>query len=279
MNIDFPLILLILVSGSGLIWALDALFAAGPRRARIADLQRRYPKWEQDDAGDAKKYRSSFAETASEPVIVEYARSFFPLLAFVFVLRSFLFEPFQIPSSSMVPTLEVGDFILVNKFNYGLRLPVARSQVVPIGKPERGDVMVFFPPHQNDTYYIKRVIGIPGDRIEYRGKAITVNGEPVPREWLATVPEGRSRYDVGLESVGSDRYLMQIDQRRPSRDFSATVKAGHYFMMAVYVKNSANSRGGGQCQDEVMSGKPMRTGILWRPRFGYPFSGVPDSAT
>ena len=82
----------------------------------------------------------------------------------------------------MVPTLEVGDFILVNKFNYGLRLPVARSKVVSIGKPERGDVMVFFPPHQNETYYIKRVIGVPGDRIEYRGKVITVNGEPVQRE-------------------------------------------------------------------------------------------------
>ena len=91
MNIDFPLILLILVSGSGLIWALDAIFAAGPRRSRVADLKRQYPKWDQADAGDAQKYRSSFAETASEPAIVEYARSFFPLLAFVFVLRSFLF--------------------------------------------------------------------------------------------------------------------------------------------------------------------------------------------
>ena len=273
MNIDFPLILLILVSGSGLIWALDAIFAAGPRRSRIADLKRQYPKWDQADAGDAQKYRSSFSETASEPAIVEYARSFFPLLAFVFVLRSFLFEPFQIPSSSMVPTLEVGDFILVNKFNYGLRLPVARSKVVSIGKPERGDVMVFFPPHQNETYYIKRVIGVPGDRIEYRGKVITVNGEPVPREWLATVPEGRSRYEVGLESVGADSYLMQIDQRRPSRDFSATVKAGHYFMMGDNRDNSSDSRVWGQVPERDIVGQAVAIWMHWESLFSIPSFG------
>jgi signal peptidase I len=262
-NIDFPLILLILVSGSGLIWALDAIFAAGPRRSRVADLKRQYPKWDQADAGDAQKYRSSFAETASEPAIVEYARSFFPLL----------FEPFQIPSSSMVPTLEVGDFILVNKFNYGLRLPVARSKVVSIGKPERGDVMVFFPPHQNETYYIKRVIGVPGDRIEYRGKVITVNGEPVPREWLATVPEGRSRYEVGLESVGADSYLMQIDQRRPSRDFSATVKAGHYFMMGDNRDNSSDSRVWGQVPERDIVGQAVAIWMHWESLFSIPSFG------
>ena len=113
--------------------------------------------------------------------MVEYARSFFPVLAVVLVLRSFLYEPFQIPSSSMVPTLEVGDYILVNKFSYGLRLPVTRTKILDVGGPERGDVMVFFPPHQNDTYYINRVIGIPGDRVAYRNKQLLVNGEPVRR--------------------------------------------------------------------------------------------------
>ena len=273
MNIDFPLILLILVAGSGLIWALDALVAAGPRRARIAQLQDRYPKWDQPETSDGKKYVTALAETASEPAVVEYARSFFPLLAFVFVLRSFLYEPFQIPSSSMVPTLEVGDFILVNKFNYGLRLPVARTQVVDLGKPERGDVVVFFPPHKNDTYYIKRVIGTPGDTISYRGKALMVNGEAVPREWLASVPEGNSRYAVGLESVEGDSYLMQVDQLRPSRSFSVTVKPGHYFMMGDNRDNSSDSRVWGQVPERDIVGQAVAIWMHWETLLSIPSFG------
>ncbi len=273
MNIDFPLILLILVAGSGLIWLLDVLFAAGPRRGRIAELQARYPNWQQGDSGDGKKYGLAVAETASEPAIVEYARSFFPLLAFVFVLRSFLYEPFQIPSSSMVPTLEVGDFILVNKFNYGLRLPVARTQVVTLDSPERGDVVVFFPPHKNDTYYIKRVIGTPGDRVEYRNKSLTVNGEPVPREWLAEVPEGRSRFAVGLESVEGDSYLMQVDQRRPPRDFSVTVQPGHYFMMGDNRDNSSDSRVWGQVPEGDIVGQAVAIWMHWESLFSIPSFG------
>lgn len=273
MNIDFPLILLILVAGSGLIWLLDALFAAGPRRRRISELQERHPNWQQGDSADGKKYGLAVAETASEPAIVEYARSFFPLLAFVFVLRSFLYEPFQIPSSSMVPTLEVGDFILVNKFNYGLRLPVARTQVATIGAPDRGDVVVFFPPHKNDTYYIKRVIGTPGDRIEYRDKVLTVNGEPVPREWLAEVPEGRSRFAVGLESVAGDSYLMQVDQGRPARDFSVTVKPGHYFMMGDNRDNSSDSRVWGQVPEGDIVGQAVAIWMHWESVFSIPSFG------
>ena len=107
------------------------------------------------------KYEAQVADSAREPVVVEYAKSFFPVLLVVFVLRSFLVEPFQIPSSSMVPTLEVGDYILVNKYTYGIRLPVVRTKVLSLNEPKRGDVMVFFPPHLNDTYYIKRVVGLP----------------------------------------------------------------------------------------------------------------------
>ena len=117
------------------------------------------------------------------------------MLAFVLVLRSFLYEPFQIPSSSMVPTLEVGDYILVDKFSYGLRLPVTRTKIMDIGAPERGDVMSF--PHQNDTYYIKRVIGIPGDKVSYRNKKLMVNDQPVPQEWLAEIPSGRYTVKMG----------------------------------------------------------------------------------
>ena len=133
--------------------------------------------------------------------------------------------------------------------------------------------MVFFPPHQNETYYIKRVIGVPGDRIEYRGKVITVNGEPVPREWLATVPEGRSRYEVGIESVGADSYLMQIDQRRPSRDFSATVKAGHYFMMGDNRDNSSDRRVWDQVPERDIVGQAVAIWMHWESLFSIPSLG------
>ena len=160
MTIDFPLILVILVFGSGLIWLLDALFLAPGRRRVVAELRGRYPRWDEEGSPQADQYRARVAEEAAEPTLVEYARSFFPVLLVVFVLRSFLVEPFQIPSSSMVPTLQVGDYILVNKYTYGIRLPVLRTKVVSLNEPQRGDVMVFFPPHMNDTYFIKRVVGL-----------------------------------------------------------------------------------------------------------------------
>ena len=150
-TVDFPLILLCLVIGSGLLWLLDSLFLA-PGRKRIASaLQAQYPRWDVEGSPDAGSYQSRVAAKAREPVLVEYARSFFPVLLVVFVLRSFLVEPFQIPSSSMVPTLEVGDYILVNKYTYGIRLPVIRTKVLALNNPQRGDVVVFFPPHMNDT--------------------------------------------------------------------------------------------------------------------------------
>ncbi len=164
---------MILVFGSGLIWLLDALFLA-PRPARVdGRLAARSTR-----LGPGREHRSGqvsgqVASEASEPTLVEYARSFFPVLFVVFVLRSFLVEPFQIPSSSMVPTLEVGDYILVNKYTYGIRLPVVRTKVLDLSEPERGDVMVFFPPHMNDTYYIKRVVGLPGDTVSTAASACT----------------------------------------------------------------------------------------------------------
>ena len=154
MTLDFPLILVILVFGSGLIWLGDALFFAPGRRQRVAALQGEFPEWQDAGSTQAQQYEARLkSSSAHEPVLVEYARSFFPVLFVVFVLRSFLVEPFQIPSSSMVPTLQVGDYILVNKYTYGIRLPVVRTKVMDLNEPERGDVMVFFPPHMNETYY------------------------------------------------------------------------------------------------------------------------------
>jgi signal peptidase I len=275
MDIDFPLILVILVFGSGLIWLLDTMFLAPGRRRVVADLQLQYPEWNKQGSGQALKYEARVADTAREPVVVEYARSFFPVLLIVFVLRSFLVEPFQIPSSSMVPTLEVGDYILVNKYTYGIRLPVLRTKVLALNEPKRGDVMVFFPPHMNDTYYIKRVIGLPGDTINYRSKRLYVNGEEVPEQNLAVVPDGTSRYRLGLETLGEARHLVQVDEARPAGDFSVQVKPGHYFMMGDNRDNSSDSRIWGQVPEKDIVGEAFAIWMHWDSLFSIPsFSRV-----
>ena len=160
---SFALFLLILLAVTGLVWALDAAWL---RRARPA--------------------------AAKQPWWVEYSISFFPVILIVFLLRSFLVEPFKIPSGSMVPTLLVGDFILVNKYAYGVRLPVLNRKLAEVGSPQRGDVMVFRYPADPSLDYIKRVVGVPGDRIEYRDKQLTINGKPVARRQVADY-ESRER--------------------------------------------------------------------------------------
>ena len=274
-TIDFPLILVILVFGSGLIWALDAIFLA-PRRRRVIDaLQGQYPRWDREGSPEALKYQTQVAETAAEPVVVEYAKSFFPVLFVVFVLRSFLVEPFQIPSSSMVPTLQVGDYILVNKYTYGIRLPVLRTKVLALNEPQRGDVMVFFPPHMNDTYFIKRVVGLPGDTVTYRNKKLYVNGEQVEWEPLAGFPDGRSNYRVGLEALGEASHLVQVDAMRPARDVSIVVKPGHYFMMGDNRDNSSDSRIWGQVPEQDIVGKAFAVWMHWDSLLSIPsFSRV-----
>ncbi|MEE4145581.1 MAG: signal peptidase I [Halieaceae bacterium] len=275
MDIDFPLILVILVFGSGLIWMLDALFLAPGRRRVVTELQGQFPQWQEEGSGQAEKYQARVAETAREPVVVEYAKSFFPVLLVVFVLRSFLVEPFQIPSSSMVPTLEVGDYILVNKYTYGIRLPVVRTKVLALNEPQRGDVMVFFPPHMNDTYFIKRVIGLPGDIISYRQKRLYINGKEAPLEMLAVVPEGASRYGMGMETIGDATHLVQEDQLRPAQDFSVQVKPGHYFMMGDNRDNSSDSRIWGQVPEKDIVGKAFAVWMHWDSLFSIPsFSRV-----
>lgn len=148
---NFALILFIALAVTGGIWLLDALLL--------------------------KRYRD---KDVREPLLVEYAKSFFPVILVVFGLRSFLVEPFKIPSGSMMPTLLIGDFILVNKYTYGIRLPVINQKVVQLNNPERGDVMVFRYPADPGLDYIKRVVGVPGDVVEYRNKQLSINGRPVP---------------------------------------------------------------------------------------------------
>ncbi len=262
-TIDFPLILVGLVFGSGLLWLLDALFLAPGRRRTALALQDKYPEWGKEGSTDEASYMAQLADTAPEPVVVEYARSFFPVLLVVFVLRSFLVEPFQIPSSSMVPTLEVGDYILVNKYTYGIRLPVLRTKVFDINEPQRGDVMVFFPPHMNDTYFIKRVVGVPGDKITYRNKRLYVNGEAVSQEPVDPPPELQARYRLVRETLGEAEHLAQTDAMRRPRDLTITVKPGHYFMMGDNRDNSSDSRVWGQVPEQDIVGKAFAVWMHW----------------
>ena len=157
MMVWFETILVTLTALTGLIWLLDRLFFAKRRAAAAGVL-----------------------EEAKEPVVVDYAKAFFPILALVLGLRSFVAEPFRIPSSSMMPTLLIGDFILVNKFAYGLRWPITNKKFLDNGEPQRGDVVVFRPPHHPREDWIKRVVGLPGDSIGYHDNQVTVNGKLLP---------------------------------------------------------------------------------------------------
>lgn len=254
---NFALILFIALAATGAIWLLDALF-----------LKRRRP------AG------------AKEPMLVEYAKSFFPVIFIVFALRSFLVEPFKIPSGSMMPTLLIGDFILVNKYTYGIRLPVLNKKVVQLNDPQRGDVMVFRYPDDPSLDYIKRVIGVPGDTVEYRDKRLTVNGQPVPTSQNGTYSYvgGGLSYITAMvydEKLGQASHAMMVEPGKPSVDprqvmpfpnhencsynaegegFACTVPAGHYFMMGDNRDQSNDSRYWGFVPDENIVGKAF---FIW----------------
>ena len=227
--------LVIAVAVCGALALLDLLFLAPRRRAAIDTYQ----------AGVAQADPQVLQSLAREPVLVEYGKSFFPVLALVLVLRSFLVEPFQIPSGSMKPTLEVGDFILVNKFAYGLRLPVLDTKVVDIGEPQRGDVMVFRYPSDPNVNYIKRVVGLPGDHLRYSSdKRLFVNGQPVAERLIGDEPGSLGSARLYHEKLGAAEHLVRKEMRRyriePDREW--TVPAGHYFMVGDNRDNSNDSR-------------------------------------
>lgn len=201
----------------------------------------------------------------------ETVGSFFPILLLVLVFRSFLFEPFKIPSGSMIPTLLVGDFIVVNKFSYGLRLPVLNKRFIAIGEPERGDVMVFRFPEDERINYIKRVIGLPGDTITYRNKILFVNGEPVVQDnqgqWQG---EGINRNRPGsrpmlrLEHLGERPHEILVHADAPDRDVrSWTVPEGHYFTLGDNRDQSLDSRSWGFVPEANLVGKATRIWMHW----------------
>jgi signal peptidase I len=203
-----------------------------------------------------------------EPWPVDYARSFFPVILIVLLLRSFLVEPFRIPSASMMPTLLIGDFILVNKFAYGVRLPVLRNKVYEVGEPQRGDIVVFRYPKDQRMDYIKRVIGLPGDRIAYFRKQLYVNGQPVRQTRLAPylgVGSGNSmtgamRLEEDLSGVLHD---ILIREGQPTVEGEFVVPAGHYFVMGDNRDNSNDSRYWGTVPEENLVGKAFMIWMNW----------------
>ena len=243
MHINFPLLLVIAVAVTGLLALFDRIWLAPGRRRAVAAYE----------AQVAETDENTLQRLNKEPLLIEYGKSFFPVLAIVLILRSFLVEPFQIPSGSMKPTLEIGDFILVNKFAYGIRLPVLETKIIPIGDPQRGDVMVFRYPNDPRVNYIKRVVGLPGDRIGYTDKQLTVNGHVVERELLRTleddeVPAGHplqalAKVDIYQEQLGDASHEARykaMSQVPPAREWQ--VPEGNYFMVGDNRDNSNDSR-------------------------------------
>ncbi|MRW84192.1 signal peptidase I [Pseudoduganella sp. FT26W] len=279
---NFALILFVLMVITGVIWCLDVFYLAKQRRAAanraLAEYDARNARLSADGikADNSGNRAQLEAGILRQPTWIEYSGSFFPVIALVFVLRSFLYEPFKIPSSSMVPTLLVGDLILVNKFTYGIRLPVLNKKVIQINDPQRGDVMVFKYPMDMSQDYIKRVIGVPGDKITYENKRLTVNGVEVKYTPLDDYLEDEKlvynkQFEENLSGV-SHRILNNANAPTYNRDsvlqfpnneactyryegFTCTVPAGNYFMMGDNRDNSADSRYWGFVPDKNIVGK------------------------
>lgn len=201
---------------------------------------------------------------------IEFIGSLAPVLGLVLLLRSFVVEPFQIPSQSMLPTLKVGDFILVSKSTYGIRLPVLRTKLVDISSPKRGDVMVFFPPHE-DRYFIKRVVGLPGDKVQVLNGVLYVNEEQM-EQVLMPEEATSARSVVMTENLVGSQHLMQkrISPTRLSQSYSSIVPDGHYFMMGDNRDNSSDSRVWGPVPEERIVGKAFARWMFWNNFFSVP---------
>ncbi|AKM00738.1 signal peptidase I [Burkholderia pyrrocinia] len=283
---NFALILFVLVVVTGVAWVLDKMVFL-PRRRLAADSaieefdrqQSRIDKRFADE--NAVQTRSKLRdEKLRQPWWLEYTASFFPVILAVFVVRSFIIEPFKIPSGSMVPTLLVGDFILVNKFEYGLRLPVTNTKITQGSPLSRGDVVVFRYPKDESVDYIKRVIGLPGDTVAYQDKQLTINGQPVPETPLPDFfDDERQNYAKQFEEtignrknailnnpavppfvMGAYDYPYRDNCTYNSRGVICKVPPGHYFMMGDNRDNSADSRYWGFVPDQNIVGRAF---FIW----------------
>ncbi|WP_349431435.1 signal peptidase I [Methylomarinum sp. Ch1-1] len=242
MDYDFSFFLVVATFITGLIWGLYLVYL--------------------------KLSRQPF-DYEKEPMLVEYARSFFPIVLVVLLLRSFVVEPFRIPSGSMMPTLLIGDFILVNKFSYGVRLPVLNNKVVDIGEPERGDIVVFRYPKNPSVDYIKRVIGLPGDRIAYYDKKIYVNGKPAKQVSLGRyqgVGQGANMTGAEhlVENLDGVEHSILITRGLPSNvEGVFVVPKGHYFVMGDNRDNSNDSRYWGTVPEQNLVGEAFLIWMSW----------------
>jgi signal peptidase I len=249
-GLDFEFILLILTVVTGVLWLADVLLFSRLRQ------------------------QPAVSKARKEPLLIEYSKAFFPVLIAVLMLRSFLFEPFRIPSGSMMPTLLVGDFILVNKFTYGLRFPVWHNRITEGNKPKRGDVIVFRYPQDETQDYIKRVIGLPGDHVRYYNRRLTINNKPIEIE-EDRVYEGLGDLNNMKSAGGCDRvdakcqvYMEEIDQSKhtvmTNSDSSFGVSGeifvpeGHYFVMGDNRDHSNDSRVWGFVPEANLVGKAIR---------------------
>ncbi|CAJ0784323.1 Signal peptidase I [Ralstonia psammae] len=283
---NFALILFVLVVLTGIAWVADKLVFQRQRQAAAAAALAEFDARAQVQAqygggGDIGAARLQLAEDKlRQPWWLEYTASFFPVIAAVFLLRSFVIEPFKIPSGSMIPTLQIGDFILVNKYTYGIRLPIVNKKIVELNQPQRGDVMVFRYPKDESMDYIKRVIGVPGDVVKYDNKHLTVNGQPATYAPQADYLDGeRLTYSKQYqETLGSVTHNILNDADRPAyvsgpddfpfrenctynqTGFTCKVPAGHYFMMGDNRDNSADSRYWGFVPDKNIVGKAF---FIW----------------
>lgn len=283
---NFALILFVLVVITGIAWVADKLVFQRQRQAAASAALAEFDARAQVQAqygggGDIGAARLQLAEEKlRQPWWLEYTASFFPVIAAVFLLRSFVVEPFKIPSGSMIPTLQIGDFILVNKYTYGIRLPIVNKKVVALNEPQRGDVMVFRYPKDESMDYIKRVIGVPGDVVTYSNKRLTVNGQPATYAPQADYLDGeRLTYSKQYqETLGNVSHNILNDADRPAyvsgpddfpfrenctynqTGFTCKVPAGHYFMMGDNRDNSADSRYWGFVPDKNIVGKAF---FIW----------------
>lgn len=250
-HFDFEFLLVATVLVSGFIWLIDSIFFARKRR------------------------RASLGESVHEPILVEYAKSFFPVLLAVMILRSFLYEPFRIPSGSMMPTLLVGDFILVNKYQYGVRLPVIHTQLTDGEPVKTGDVAVFRFPEDESLDFIKRVVGLPGDHISYYNRRLAVNGKPLDVEFKetyagqGTTKDNMKGGEVFFEKLGDVKHMMMTDAKvKFSADGELIVPEGHYFVMGDNRDHSNDSRFWGFVPEHNLVGKAVTIWMHWDWRSG-----------
>ena len=252
MQFDFAALLVIAALVTGSIWVLDILVLSPRRAARSLDFAKPGGRGGGKAMGAPKL-----------PWYVDFSRSFFPVILAVLVLRSFVVEPFRIPSGSMEPTLLPGDFILVNKFSFGIRLPVINTKIIDLGEPHRGDVTVFRYPEDPSVAFIKRIVGLPGDRVEYRNKQLFVNGDPIEQTVLTDVENEKPAYDQVQEQLDDATYSTYIRKGQSAPSWEYVVPPDHYFTMGDNRDNSRDSRFWGPLPEENLIGKAFFIWMNW----------------